>query len=171
MLIRQRIFTALAALLVLLGLTFGPGSAAHAADTTKTYYIRASHSALVLDVEGASTANGARIIQWNITFTANQQWVFDAVPGTSDTYYIRSVLSGKVLEPATLNAGAQIIQQTRYNGTNQQWVEVQVNGISKFRNVRTGLYLDVSGYSYAAGAPLVQWYQTNGLNQQFQLVY
>ena len=33
----------------------------------------------------------------------------------------------------------------------------------------TGLYLDVSGYSYSAGAPLTVWYQTDGQNQQFFL--
>jgi alpha-L-fucosidase 2 len=170
---RQRIFTVLAALIVLLGFAFGPAGAtpAAAADTTRTHVIRASHSALVLDVEGGSTADGARIIQWNLTYGTNQQWVFDAVPGTSDTYYIRSVLSSKVLSVNSYVAGAPVIQWTNQGAATQQWVEVQINGISKFRNVATGLYLDVNGFSYSPGARLVQWYQTNGLNQQFQVVY
>ena len=90
---RQRLFTVLAALMLMLGFALGPAGAtpAAAADTTRTHVIRASHSALVLDVEGGSTADGARIVKWNLTYATNQQWVFDAVPGTTDTYYIRSV--------------------------------------------------------------------------------
>jgi hypothetical protein len=169
---RQRIFTVMAALIVLLGLAFGPAGAtpAAAADTTTTHIIRASHSALVLDVEGGSTADGARIIQWNRTFSNNQHWVFDAVPGTSDAYYIRSVSSSKVLSVNSYVAGAPVLQWANQGAATQQWVEVPINGISKFRNVATGLYLDVNGYSYSPGARLVQWYQTNGLNQQFQVI-
>ena len=81
---RHRIFTALAALLVLLGFAFGPASAARAADTTRWHQLTPLHDGHNLDVEGASTANGARIVQWYASGNANQLFVFDAVPGTYD---------------------------------------------------------------------------------------
>jgi hypothetical protein len=155
--IRHRIFKLVAALLVLLSLTFGPASVAPASAATVYYYFRAAHSGLVLDVEGASTANGARIIQWPgfNTYPANQQWTFIAVPGTYDTYYIESGQSYKVLSVNSSAPGAPVIQWTNTGATSQQWVEVQVGAARKYRNVATGLYLDVSGYSYNAGARLV----------------
>ena len=89
------------------------------------------------------------------------------MPGSSDTYSIRSRLSGKVLSVNSYAAGAPVIQWTNQGATSQQWQQIPITGGYKYRNVATGLYLDVSGYSYAAGARLVQWYGTNGLNQQF----
>jgi Ricin-type beta-trefoil lectin domain-like len=175
MFIRRRIFQVMAALIVLLGFAFGPASATPAAAATTYYHtIYAAHSGHNLDVEGASTADGARIIQWYQSFSGNsyapnQLWTFEAVPNTYDTYYIKSRSSGKVLTVNSYAAGAQVVQWTTHGGTNQQWVEVKVGAASKYRNVWSGLYLDVSGYSYAAGAPLVQWYQTSGLNQQFYI--
>ena len=57
-----------------------------------------------------------------------------------------------------------------YGSDSQQWQQIPVSyGVNKYRNVATGLFLDVSGYSYQAGAPLVQWYRAAGLNQQFGL--
>jgi hypothetical protein len=53
MITRHRIFAVMAALIVLIGLAFGPDSVAQAADTTTTHIIRASLSAYVLDVESA----------------------------------------------------------------------------------------------------------------------
>jgi hypothetical protein len=165
----------MAALLVLLGFAFGPAGVRPAAASQTQYTITAAHSGHWLDVEGASAANGARIIQWYQSYRSgcsgcpvgNEVWFFDAVPGSYDTYYIRSLSSGKVLSVNSYAAGAPVIQWTNQGSAFQQWQSIPVTGGNKYRNVGTGLYLDVSGYSYAAGATLDQWYGTNGLNQQF----
>jgi beta-galactosidase len=173
MLIRHHLLKLTAALLLLLGFAFGATSQASAA--TQYYSITASHTGFALDVEGASTADGARIVQWpfNVFYVpANEQWAFIPVPGAPDTYYIQSGLDGKVLSVNSYAAGAPVIQWTNQGVASQQWYEVKQGGTArKYRNVATGLYLDVSGYSYNAGAPLVQWYQTNGLNQVFNVSY
>jgi hypothetical protein len=175
MVIRHRIIKLLAALLVLLGFVFGPAGAAPAAAATSAYTITASHTGFALDVEGASTSDGARIVQWplNVLYVpANELWAFSAVPGAPDTYYIQSVRSGRVLTVFSSAPGAAVVQWNNKNVSTQQWYEVKQGGTArKYRNVATGLYLDVSGASYNAGAPLVQWYQTNGANQVFNVSY
>ena len=175
MITRHRIFTALAALLVLFGFAFGPAGAQPAAASQTSYTISAAHSFHNLDVQGGSTADGTPIIQWYQSYSSypsivpNQIWFFDAVPGAYDTYYIRSVKSGKVLSVQRYTAGDPVVQLTNLGAASQQWHQEQVGAAYKYRNVATGLYLDVSGGSLAAGAPLIQWYQTSGLNQQFYL--
>ena len=86
-------------------------------------------------------------------------------------FSIRSDASGKLLDLRAYNAGAQVVQMPYlYGSDSQQWQQIPVSyGVNKYRNVATGLYLDVQGSSYAAGAPLVQWYGTNGLNQIFTI--
>lgn len=169
---RHRLFQVLAALVVLMALMIGPAGAAHAAGTSR-YAVRPAHTLYYLNVEGGSTADGARIIQWyeaSGTVHPNESWYFDAVPGTSDTFYIRSYSDDKVISVNSFVAGAPAIQWANQGAPSQQWQRVPFSGGSyKFRNVATGLYLDVSGYSYASGAKLVQWYATSGLNQQFYL--
>lgn len=173
---RHRIFTVLTALIVLLTLLIEPAGVAPASAAQTRYNITAAHSLQALNVEGASTANGARIIQWPLnafSVPANTIWYYDAVPGTSDTYYIRSYMDDKVLSVNSYAAGAPVIQWTNQYVASQQWQEIKVattiGTAYKYRNVATGLYLDVSGYSYKAGAQLDQWYQTGGLNQQFYI--
>jgi hypothetical protein len=89
----------------------------------------------------------------------------DSMP--SDVWYIESVLSGKVLIVERYTAGAPVVQLTNLGVASQQWTEIVITGGYKYRNVATGLYFDVSGSSYAAGAPLIQWSGTQGLNQVF----
>ena len=168
MLIRHRIFQVMAALIVLLGFAFGSTGAAHAATNSTCYYLSPVHSGHYLDVEGGSTADGARIIQWYRSWSANQKFKFwhdDSLP--SDVWYIESVSSGKVLSVNSYAAGAPVLQWSNQSATSQQWIEIATAGGYKYRNVATGLYFDVSGYSYSAGAPLVQWSGTTGLNQVF----
>jgi hypothetical protein len=171
--IRRRLFQMMSIMIALLGLAFG--AVGHASAATGAYTITASHTGFALDVEGASTADGARIVQWPLNplyVPGNELWRFSAVPGAPDTYYIQSASNGKVLSVNSYAAGAPVIQWTNQGAATQQWYEVRQGGTArKYRNVATGLYLDVSGNSYNAGAPLVQWYQTNGANQVFNVSY
>lgn len=66
-------------------------------------------------------------------------------------------------------AGAPVIQWTNQGATSQQWQTSSAESLYTFRNLATGLYLDVRGNSYAADAPLDQWYRNGGNNQLFAL--
>jgi len=81
----------------------------------------ARHSGKCLDVSGASTADGASVIQWTCSGGTNQQWsVQDAGNG-----YVRLVArhSGKCLDVGGASTAdrASVIQWTCTGATNQQW--------------------------------------------------
>lgn len=173
---RHRALKLLSALLMLIGMLLGPGQFAHAASSaassnTSCYNISPAHSGHFLDVEGGSAQNGARIIQWYRTWNRNQVFRIFHI-GNSNQVWITVEPVSKVvnyLDVSGSGAGSQVIQNTFNGSSSQQWVEETSGAGYRYRNVATGLYMDVQGASYAAGAPVVQWYGNGGLNQVFYL--
>ncbi|TDB77954.1 non-reducing end alpha-L-arabinofuranosidase family hydrolase [Micromonospora sp. KC723] len=147
-----------------------PASAA-TVDTTAWYVLVNRNSGKALDVNGASTADGARLIQWNRTNANNQQFQF--VDSGGGYYRLRARHSGKVAAvsgSSTANGGA-IVQWTDSNGTNQQFRLVDSDGgYVRLVNRNSGKALEVAGLSTADGANIQQWDDWNGANQQWQLV-
>ncbi len=143
------------------------------AGSTSTGYnkIVNRNSGKVLDVTGASTADGATIEQWTDNGGQNQQWSLVSVG--SGYYKIVSRGSGKVLDvpgASTVN-GATIEQWTDNGAMNQQWSLVSVgSGYYKIVSRSSGLVLDVTGASTANGAIIEQWPDNGGTNQQWSLV-
>ncbi|TDB70867.1 RICIN domain-containing protein [Micromonospora sp. KC721] len=128
-------------------------------------------SGKVLDVSGASTANGAKAIQWAWTGGANQQWRLE--PNADQSFRLVSRSSGKVLNvpDGATTQGIQLDQWSDTNSTHQWWRLVDTgDGYHRLVNVRTGLVADVSGGSVNDGAQVVQWAANGGTNQQWQLV-
>jgi hypothetical protein len=87
-----------------------------------SYRIVANHSGKVFDVEGASLANGARVIQWDWHGGLNQQFELFKDPGANG-YIFRAMHSGKVLDisGASLDQGALLIQWDNHFGPNQRF--------------------------------------------------
>jgi hypothetical protein len=172
----HRVIKLMAALLVLLGLLIGPAGVAPASAAAPCFYLSPAHSGLVLDVEGGSTADGARIVQWNKNGGSNQKFRFTYFANymPADVFYIEPVSAAGIDKVLTVNryaAGAQVVQFAYggINATYQWWQRIPTSNGYKFRNVATGLYMDISGASQQAGAPLVQWYGSGGSNQEFRL--
>jgi alpha-L-fucosidase len=128
-------------------------------------------SGKVLDISGASTADGAGAIQGTDTGGTNQQ--FRLVANADGSYRMVNVKSGKVLDsPNSSAVGAQLDQYADNGGDNQAWklVASTTAGYYRIVNVKTGWYVDVSGASTADGAQVIQWTGTGGSNQDWQLV-
>jgi hypothetical protein len=137
--------------------------------TTKYYEIVSRNSGLVLDVYGAQTNAGAKVIQWPYHSGLNQQWSLV----TDGSYYqIVNRNSGLVLDVygAQTNAGAQVIQWSNHNGLNQQWSVVTDGSFTQIVSRNSGLVLDVYGAQTNGGAQVIQWTNHNGLNQQWSLI-
>jgi hypothetical protein len=83
--------------------------------------IVARHSNKVLDVEGASHADGARIIQWDWHGGDNQ--LFFMTPKNDGTYAFTSLASRKVIDVKdwARNDGAMIQQWQDFGNPNQRW--------------------------------------------------
>ncbi len=149
---------------VIPNITIGSGG------TTTYYKLTNRNSGKVLDVSGASTANGATIIQNTANGGANQQWSETAVSGGYIKFVNRN--SGKVLDVsgASTANGASVIQYTDNGGTNQEWSLVSVGGgYYKIVNRNSGKVLDVSGASTADGASVIQYTDNGGTNQEWSL--
>jgi hypothetical protein len=137
---------------------------------TAYYRLLNVNSGLALDVNGASTANGAGIIQWPQNGGNNQQWTITV---NGSYYKITNRNSGLALDVngASKASGAGIIQWPWNGGNNQQWSLTSVStAIYKVTNLNSGYLLDVTGASTANGAAIIQYPSNGGTNQQWTIV-
>jgi endoglucanase len=128
------------------------------------------NSGQALDVNSASTASGAAIIQWPQNGGTNQQWVITA---DGSYYEIKNRNSGDVLDVsgASTASGANVIQYPWSGANNQQWQLASVStDVYKVTNRNSGDVLDVNGASTTNGAGIIQWLSNSGTNQQWQIV-
>jgi arabinan endo-1,5-alpha-L-arabinosidase len=159
-----------AAVIATAGLAFLAPSASHAAiDTNANYVLTSRHSSLVLDIDAASTADNAGLIQWNRNDAANQQFRF--IDAGGGYYRIQSRHSGKVLGLLNQSTadGANVVQETDTNAGDQQWRVTESGGYATFVNRLSGKALDVWEWSTAAGGRISQYTATGGANQQWSL--
>jgi hypothetical protein len=136
------------------------------------YTIKNQGSGSVVDVSGASTADGAAIIQWPGKGSPNQRWTFSWQG--NGVYTITAFHSGKVLDVsgASMNDGGAVIQWPFHSGDNQLWqVSLNWDGSYKLTNRHSGKVLTVGGPG-SDGAPLVQsaWTETAGQKWVITLV-
>jgi alpha-L-fucosidase 2 len=137
-------------------------------ETGVFYRLVAQHSGKAADINGASTAAGASLIQWQPSSGLNQQFEFLSSDG--GYYRLRARHSGLVLQVASNSTGADITQQADTNATSQQWrVDDQGGGVVSLVNRQSGLAMDVWQASTADGARISQWTPGGGANQRFQL--
>lgn len=167
---------AAAASLLAGGLLAATATAAHASSSitvqydSQAHWITATYDGMNLAVADASTAPGAPVIQWYNTGGAEQKWYFDAVYDSSsgfEGYLIRNENSGLCLSTDGW-AGDTMTQEPCNPELTPEWFDIDSWGTdNQFYNRQTGLYMDVSGYSYSAGANMDLWYSNGGDNQWF----
>ena len=78
----------------------------------------------VIDLNNASTQDGAAITTWASNNGGNQKWNLN---GNGDgTYRISNAANGKVLDVSggTVSDGARVVQYSWHNGLNQKWYVV-----------------------------------------------
>ncbi|MFC3895735.1 family 43 glycosylhydrolase [Lentzea rhizosphaerae] len=169
---RGRATVVLAATVTLLGGTTSalPTTASAAiVDTSASYVLVNRNSGKALDVYELATADGARISQYTRNDGAWQQWQF--VDSGGGYYRLKSRHSGKVLDFPSTADRTGLVQTTDANRAGQQFRLVDSpDGRVRLVNRASGKAVDVLGFSTADGAEVVQWPDTGGTNQQWQLV-
>ncbi|UYZ62044.1 RICIN domain-containing protein [Hymenobacter weizhouensis] len=136
------------------------------------YRLVARHSGKVLDISGASTAEGAAAIQWTSKASSNQHW--QLTQQSNGSYKLVAQHSGKCLD---VNAGSTAdgakVQQWTDNGTNAQRWEIKPasDGYYTLTNVASGKVLDVAGGVSATGdgVKVHMWTAHGNTNQQWKL--
>ena len=146
------------------GIVYGkPASEASVASVR----VKARHSGKCADVSGASTSDGAAIIQWTCHTGANQQWQFEDVGGY---FRLKANHSGKCMDLASQSSNdlVALVQATCGTGTSQQWTKEDMGGgYYRLRSRYSGKCADVTGASTSDGTAIIQYTCGTGTNQQW----
>jgi hypothetical protein len=130
------------------------------------YRLTAQHSGKYADIDGISTAAGARLHQWASTGRTNQQ--FEFVDAGEGHFKIKARHSGLVLQVASNESGADITQQADTNAQSQHWrLTDHGGGVVSIINRQSGLAMDVWEKSTADGARISQYAYNGSTNQRF----
>lgn len=87
--------------------------------TDGSYELVNVQSGLCADVEGGSTAEGAKVIQWACSGGSNQHWTVSRQ--ANGTYTVASVKSRMLLTTASTSDGSLVTQQPDTNSPLQHW--------------------------------------------------
>ena len=128
------------------------------------YTLVAQHSGKAADVNEASAAAGARLVQWTTNSRPNQQ--FEFVDAGDGHVRIKARHSGLFLQAG--GSGSDVTQQAGTGSTNQQWRVVDHGGdVISLVNRASGLAMDVWEHSTADGARISQYTYNGNPNQRF----
>lgn len=147
--------------------TAGPWPAA-------SYNFFATHSDKIMEVSGASTADGAPIVQGDINEGASQNyWLALTGYPAAQQYQFMASHTGKCLEPAGGSTAdlAQIVQTTCTAMPSQLWTFQAVGNVlggHKIVNVQSGKCMDVAGNSQSNGGQVIQFTCNGGNNQTWK---
>jgi glucose/arabinose dehydrogenase len=135
-------------------------------------HIPSTTSARCADVQNASTASGADVIQLTCGTAASQRWQFTHLG--SGIYEVRPThTTGMCLavQNNSTTAGADVIQSTCNGAAGQRWLVRSVSsGVFELLPQTTGnRCMDVSGRSTASGADIIQWTCNAQTNQRFRI--
>jgi hypothetical protein len=141
------------------------------------YIVVNRNSHLVLEVPGASTANGTFLDQTAYTGALNQQWDINPLPnnlGGDVSYYTLKAAHDEVTADnyAWSYANGNGIDQWN-GGTNvlEQWYfQYTGDGYFKIRNRWSNKVVGVYGASLNSGAQIVQWDDNGSFDQQWRLI-
>lgn len=131
--------------------------------------IRNVNSGLALQPTGASTANGATIVQQPYNSTTAQIWTTSDNGSASQFRNLHSQMNIGI-NGASTSPGATAIQATPSAATNQYWYpKFYSTGIYTLVNVKSGLCLGINGASKSAGAAAMQFACDGKVNQQWRI--
>lgn len=128
------------------------------------------NSGKVMEVTGASTADGATVTQYSSNGCQCQQFRFESA-GTG-WWRIVARHSGKAVDLWDWNTadGAEYRQWPITSGYNQQFSVQNIGDAIQLINRHSGKALEVWQWSTANGARISQYTDLNGANQQWRLV-
>jgi chitinase len=137
-----------------------------------TYTMHLAFTGKCVDINAASTADGAQVQQYACNGTGAQS--FQVIDEGGGWYKILNTNSGKAIDvTAASTANGANIQQYTDNGTGAQRFSISVTDSSdptafSIMNMNSGKCLDDKDWSSADRGPFQQWSCTAGTNQSFR---
>lgn len=135
-----------------------------------TYTLTAQHSGLNLDVDGGSTANGAKVQQWTPNGLPPQNWILHRQGDGS--YTVENEQSGKLLDvdANSTDDGARVQQWEATGCGCQRWFFDYVgSGLYQVRASHSNKNLDVKEGLTAPGTEVQQWPDNDQRPQRWRL--
>jgi len=134
------------------------------------YNIENVNSGLLLGVAGASTAEGADIVQWTSNGSPNQEWTLALLP--NGAYQIIDAYSGMLIgvSSASTSPGASLVQWPSTGGPDQEWQFTPSGSNWIITDVNSGLQMTIGSNSTSAGAQVIQWPAYGLTSQMFTLI-
>ncbi|HEY3494397.1 MAG TPA: RICIN domain-containing protein [Polyangiaceae bacterium] len=151
-------------------LTLDPG-AGSVSGATNTFRFVNVKSGKALDVEGASSSDGADLIQNPESEADNQGWSLNY--DGEGFFRITNVMSGKIIDvpDESTSDGVELAQWEDNGGDHQVWLLVDLGeGRFKIKNKKSGLFVGVVQASTADGAAVEQRTGSDGEEQQWRIV-
>ncbi len=136
-----------------------------------SYQLQNRFSGMLLDVNAASTADGARIQQWTPTGCTCQNFKFTHLG--NGIYEITADHSGKSLDVSGISTadGAAVVQWPYWGGGNQQYKVVSTgDGYYKLMPQHSGKLVEVGGWSTTPGGIVQQWTDNGQSSGQWKLI-
>jgi hypothetical protein len=155
----------------------GTWTAGSSVPSAANHVLTSAGDAQAVDVNAASTSDGAVVDQWPTTGGANQTWNLRAASG--NVFSLVSANSGKCLDVsgASGSPGGALIQWSCSGAANQLWAFDAVGSYSSasntsyvLRSLSSGLVVDVPNNSTTAGTALDQWNSNGGSNQTWKVL-
>jgi sugar lactone lactonase YvrE len=135
-----------------------------------TYHIQNVNSGLYVGVAGASTSNGADLVQWTPDTSLDQDWQFILLKnGAYQILDVNSELLVGVLGASTTE-GAAVVQWSYTGSTDQEWQLTPVGSNWLITDVNSGLQMAIQGNSTTAGGQVIQWPANGTTSQLFTLI-
>jgi len=133
------------------------------------YHVRGVQSGLCLEVTGAGTANGAKVLQATCA-DVPQQWL-NIASAQDGTYRFTFEHSGKVLDVSEIskNNGAVLHQWDWVNGANQRFFVNSAGTSVQIVSQNSNMCVDVKDFSLAVGGVIQQWSCGSNDNQHWIL--
>lgn len=136
-----------------------------------SYQLQNRFSGMNLDVNAASTADGARIQQWAGNGCICQNFKFTHLG--NGIYEITADHSGKSLDVSNQSTadGAAVVQWPYWGGANQQFKVVSTgDGYYKLMPQNSGKLVEVGGWSTTLGGIVQQWTDNGQSSGQWKLI-
>ncbi|MFI0943675.1 RICIN domain-containing protein [Streptomyces sp. NPDC021020] len=159
-----------------LDVSAGTWTANSSVPTAADHVLTSAHDGQAIDVNAASTSDGAAIVQWPANGGANQRWNLRRAYG--NVFSLVSAASGKCLDVsgASTGPGGALIQWPCSGAANQLWAFDAVGDYTSssdasyvLRSLNSGLVVDVPDSSTTAGTALEQWTGNGGPNQTWRV--
>ncbi|GJE97426.1 ricin B lectin domain-containing protein [Phanerochaete sordida] len=138
------------------------------------YFIQNFYTGTVLDLAGASPANGTKIQGYTKRELSElgvpaQLWIISLVAGEENVYTVQNTSSRSFMDMAHGDAadGTPVIGHEYNGGQNQKWRITRHGNYMSYviQNVATRTYADMANGSKANGTPVVGWSGSGSHNQ------